>query len=394
MKFCDLGRQYNLLKSSIDERIEEVLRHGMFINGPEVKELEDKCARFVGASCAVGVSSGTDALLVSLMIFDVRPGDYVITTPFTFIATAEVIALLGARPLFVDIDEKTYNIAPQKIEAALKHSLDSVTNKKIPAEKIRGIISVDLYGQPADYDRIREIMSAYTDDTGCPLFLIEDGAQSFGSQYKGRQACGLGDVSVTSFFPAKAFGGYGDGGMVFTDNKEYADKIRWMRVHGQDKRYNHKIIGLNARLDTLQAAILLGKFDAFINEEIEKRNRVADWYTEELKELTEQGLILPYIEPFNKSVWAQYSVRIEKRDELIKYLKAADIPTAIHYPKPLHLQEAFGYLGYSEGSFPVSEMISARIVSLPMYPYIKKEEVKFICAKSSELIKSGHIPFK
>ncbi len=373
LPFCHLKRQYLLIYEKIERRLDIVFKHNRFINGPEIEELENRCAEFVGTKHAIGVSSGTDALLLSLLAYGVGPGDYIITTPFTFMATAEVIVLLGATPLFVDIDESSYNIAPEKIREFLKHPLDPITGKEIPLEAIKGLIAVDLYGQPADFDAIKEVLPPH-------FFIIEDAAQAFGAEYKGRRAGGLGDIGITSFFPAKPLGAYGDGGMVFTNDDALAEKIRWLKDHGQDARYNHRLVGLNARLDALQAAVLLAKLDLFIKEERRKRNEVACWYHTALKELEEEGKIkLPTPDPEKDSpifsVWAQYSILAQRRDDLMQFLAERHIPTAIHYPKPLPLQPAFSSFGYQKGSFPVAERVAQRIISLPLDAWKKKEEV-------------------
>jgi len=367
MQFCNLKKQYQELKPEIDNAIAQVLDHGFYIGGPEVGQIENSCAEYVGVDHAIACSSGTDALVLALMAYDVTYGDYVITTPFTFIATAEAIALVGAKPVFVDIDPDTYNISPSKLEELLKTT-------DIPAEKLRGIIAVDLYGQCADYDNIREVMK------GHDLFLIQDAAQSFGATYKGVQAGAQGDIGTTSFFPAKPFGCYGDGGMVFTSNDELNRKIGWLRNHGQNERYNHKIIGINGRLDAMQCAVLNAKFDRFTLTEVKNRNNVANKYMEFLQPLADSGKItLPYVMPDSIHVWAQFTLQAEHRDELMAYLQLAEIPSAIHYPKPLHLQEAFSDLGHQEGDFPVSEAMGKKVISLPMCAYKEDAEIEEVC---------------
>ena len=360
LNFIDLKRQYNKYKTDIDREIAEVLETTQFILGSKVSELEKQLAAYVGVSFGIGVSSGTDALLLALMAYGLKSGDEVICPPFTFIATAEVIALLGAKPVFVDIDEKTYNINPSLIEEKI-------------TERTKGIIPVGLYGQVADMDAIYSIAK----NRG--LFVIEDGCQSFGATYKGRRSCGLPDVGVTSFFPSKPLGGYGDGGMVFTDNEDIAKVINSLHVHGEEKRYQHKYIGINGRLDAMQAAILLAKFK-YLEEEIKLRQQKGAYYTDGLKDV----VITPYIEPYNTSVYAQYSIIAARRDELIKHLNDSGVPTAVHYPVPLHLQEAFSYLGYREGDFPVSEKTSKGILSLPMSPFITQDEQDYVIWKVQE----------
>lgn len=360
INFIDLKCQYNKYKADIDREISEVLESAQFILGNKVSELEKQLAAYVGVRYGIGVSSGTDALLLALMAYGVKSGDEVICPPFTFIATAEVIALLGAKPVFVDIDEKTYNINTSLIE-------DEIT------ERTRGIIPVGLYGQVADMDEIYSIAQRRG------LFVVEDGCQSFGATYKGRRSCGLPDVGVTSFFPSKPLGGYGDGGMVFTDNEDIAKMIDSLHVHGQKERYQHKYIGINGRLDAMQAAILLAKFK-YLEDEIKLRQQKGAYYTEGLRDV----VLTPYIEQYNTSVFAQYSIMADKRDELIKYLNDNGIPTAIHYPVPLHLQEAFSYLGYREGDFSVSEKTSKGILSLPMSPFITQDEQDYVIEKVKE----------
>jgi len=356
INFIDLQAQYNLYKKEIDLAISNVLEEARFIMGPQILELEKNLENFTGSPNAITCSSGTDALLLALMACGVGPGDEVITTPFTFIATAEVISFLGAKPIFVDIEEITYNIDPSQIE-------EKVTNRT------KAIIPVCLYGQPADMDQINEIAEKYK------ITVIEDACQSFGSKYKDKMSCNLSTLSCTSFFPSKPLGCYGDGGAVFTDNEEMAEKIRSLRVHGQTKRYHHKYVGVNGRLDTIQAAILNVKMD-HIEEEIIKRHEIADRYTENLKYV--DNLVVPYVKEDRTSVFAQYSIRVKDREKVVEKLKEAGIPTAIHYPKPLHLQEAYADLGHNEGDFPVSEMISQQILSLPMSPFLSQEDQGYV----------------
>lgn len=374
MKFIDLAFQQGRIRSKIEKNIQDVLDHGKYIMGPEIQELEHRLAEFVGAKHAISCASGTDALLLALMAENVGPGDAVFTTPFTFIATAEVISLLGATPVFVDIDPGTFNIDPSRLELAIQavttnnaaiYPIPSPGSSLMP----KGIIAVDIFGLPADYEAICPIARKHD------LFVIEDAAQSFGAEYNGIKACSLADIGCTSFFPAKPFGGYGDGGMCFTDNKSLAEKIRSLRVHGQgDHKYENVRIGINGRLDTIQAAILLAKFDIF-PEEIELRENVANRYTTLLNPFS--NLQTPFIPQRMKSAWAQYSILAKnenRRSALQGKLDDAGIPTAIYYPKPLHLQTAFSTLGYNEGDFPVSEECSKRIFSLPMHPYLTLEE--------------------
>ena len=363
INFIDLKRQYIQYKSEIDREIAEVIDSTQFIMGEKVLELEGVLASHVGVHHGISVSSGTDALLLALMAYGVKGGDEVICPPFTFIATAEVVSLLGARPVFVDIEKKTYNIDPSLIEDKI-------------SDQTRGVIPVGLYGQVADMDAIDSIAKRHG------LFVIEDGCQSFGATYRGRKSCGLSETGVTSFFPSKPLGCYGDGGMVFTDNEEIAKRIQGLRNHGQEKRYQHKYIGTNGRLDTIQAGVLLAKFQ-HLEEEIKLREIKGAYYTKGLKDL----VVTPYIERHNTSVYAQYSIRIDRRDGLSKSLNDNGIPTAIHYPMPLHLQEAFGDLGYRENDFPVSERVSKEILSLPMSPFITQDEQDYVIEKVRRFFK-------
>ncbi|MGV8058377.1 MAG: DegT/DnrJ/EryC1/StrS family aminotransferase [Smithellaceae bacterium] len=375
MDFIDLAAQQRRIIDNLNANIGKVLAHGNYIMGPEIKELEDKLAAYIGVKHAISCASGTDALLMALMAYNAGPGDAIFTTPFTFIATAEVISLLGATPVFVDVDPKTYNIDPDSLEKAI--SAVKSGNSKIhplPANFSRlspkGIIAVDLFGLPADYDRIKAI--AGKDN----LFVIEDAAQSFGAEYKDKKACALGHISCTSFFPAKPLGCYGDGGMCFTEDKKLADIMTSIRLHGKgDHKYNNVRIGINGRLDTLQAAILLPKFDIF-PEEVELRQVVAARYSQLLAACS-SSLVAPFIPEGYKSVWAQYSVLAQnetQRETLQKAANAAGVPTAIYYPKPLHCQDAFGSLGYKNGDFPICEDFASRIFSLPMHPYLGEKE--------------------
>ena len=375
MQFIDLAAQQNLIRDKIEANIQAVLAHGKYIMGPEIKELEKRLAEFVGVQHGIACSSGTDALLLGLMAYEVGPGDAVFTSPFTFIATAEVISLLGATPVFVDIDPKTFNLDPNHLEKAIAAMQKSSSDYPLPriAEPSltpKGIIAVDLFGLPADYDAINTVAKEHG------LFVIEDAAQSFGAEYKGKRACSLADIACTSFFPAKPLGCYGDGGMCFTDDASLAEKMRSISVHGQGShKYENVRIGINGRLDTLQAAILNAKFDIF-PEEIELRQKVAAKYSELLSSLS-NGLVVPYVPPEYQSAWAQYSVlsKDEKhRSVLQSKLQEAGIPTAIYYPKPLHLQTAFQNLDYKAEDFPVSENCAGRIFSLPMHPYLSKEQ--------------------
>ena len=376
MQFIDLTAQQKRIRDKIEANIAAVLDHGKYIMGPEIKTLENRLAEFTGVKRAIGCASGTDALLMALMAFNVGPGDAIFTSPFTFIATAEVISLLGATPVFVDIDPETFNMDPDQLDRAISAltSNDSnqypLPNTDIPSPVTpKGVIGVDIFGLPADYDRIDSIAREHN------LFVIEDAAQSFGAEINGKKACAFGNIACTSFFPAKPLGCYGDGGMCFTDDDELANIMESVRVHGKgDHKYDNIRIGMNGRLDTLQAAVLLAKFDIF-PEEIELRKQVANRYAEMLGNYPQ--IKVPTIPPGATSAWAQYSILAAEekhRTELQNNLKEAGIPTAIYYPQPLHLQSAFSSLGYKKGDFPVSEDCSQRIFSLPMHPYLTEED--------------------
>ena len=381
MQFIDLAAQQKRIKDEIDANIAAVLDHGKYIMGPEVEILENRLANYVGVKHAIGCASGTDALLMALLAKQIRPGDAVFTSPFTFIASAEVLSLLGAVPVFVDIDPQTYNIDPVKLQNAVQaikqndpsiHPVPSISRgSKLPSVdlKPKGVIAVDIFGLPADYDRIDTIAGEHD------LFIIEDAAQSFGASLKAKMAGAFGNIGCTSFFPAKPLGCYGDGGMCFTDDDQLAEIMESVRVHGKGHhKYDNIRIGVNGRLDTIQAGILLAKFDIFA-EEVELRQQVAERYTAMLTPLA--NVHPPTIPPGYKSAWAQYSILADnekQRADMQNKLKSDNIPTAIYYPKPLHLQSAFSDLGYSEGDFPISEAISSRIFSLPMHPYLAEED--------------------
>lgn len=364
MQLIDLGRQQEKIRGQIEKHIKIVLDHGQYIMGPEISQLERRLAEYVGVRHAIAVASGTDALLIAMMCLGVGPGDEVITTPFTFIATGEMIALLGATPVFVDIDHKTYNINPSLLDAAI-------------TDHTKAIIPVSLYGQCADFDLINAIVQQHNGqrilDGLQPIVVIEDAAQSFGASYKGRNSCALSPIGCTSFFPSKPLGCYGDGGACFTDDDALAVSMRQILVHGQDRRYHHPIIGINGRMDTLQAAILLAKLEIF-PEEVKARARIGERYTE----LLADAYKTPFIDPDNTSVYAQYTVEVDSRDQVQKALSAAGVPTAVHYPVPLHLQPVFAGLQYATNSFPVAENAASRVMSLPMHPYLSDEEIVFV----------------
>ncbi|MCF6340728.1 MAG: DegT/DnrJ/EryC1/StrS family aminotransferase [Sulfurimonas sp.] len=355
INFIDLKAQYKKYKTEIDKEVLEVFSTAQFIGGEKLNSLESNLAKYTGSKHAIGCSSGTDALLLSLMALDIKVGDEIITTPFTFISTAEVIAFLGAKAVFVDIEKDTYNIDPSKI-------------KNVITNKTKVIMPVSLYGQCANMDAINELAKEFN------LEVIEDACQSFGATYNGKKSCNLSTIGCTSFFPSKPLGAYGDGGAIFTDDDELATKIRMLLNHGQNERYKHKYIGINGRLDAIQAAILNVKLKYF-DKEVELRSQIGSRYSDLLEDA---NVITPKISESNTSVYAQYSIRVENREAVIEKLTELEIPTAVHYPVPLHLQEAFKNLGYTEGDFPISEKISSQIMSLPMSPYLTENEQDFI----------------
>jgi UDP-2-acetamido-2-deoxy-ribo-hexuluronate aminotransferase len=353
MEFCDLKSQYQRLKAGIGAGIQRVLDHGQYILGPEVAELEEKLAVFTGAKYCISVANGTDALQIAQMALGIGPGDEVITPGFTYIATAETVALLGAKPVYVDIDPRTYNLDPKLLEAAI-------------TPRTKAIIPVSLYGQCADFDAI----NAIADKHG--IAVIEDAAQSFGATYKGRKSCNLSTIACASFFPSKPLGCYGDGGAVFTNDGELAKVIRQIARHGQDRRYHHVRVGVNSRLDTIQAAILLSKLEIF-EEEVRLRQQVAGRYDELLN--VEGVSATPKIEPHCTSVYAQYTIRVKNRDAVLAGLKDAGIPTAVHYPIPLNKQPA---VADDSVNLPVGDAMAEQVVSLPMSPYLSFEDQQFI----------------
>jgi UDP-2-acetamido-2-deoxy-ribo-hexuluronate aminotransferase len=353
MEFCDLKSQYQRLKTEIDAGIQRVLDHGQYILGPEVAELEAKLAAYTGAKYCITVANGTDALQIAQMALGIGPGDEVITPSFTYIATAETVALLGAKPVYVDIDPRTYNLDPAFLEAAIT-----------PCTK--AIIPVSLYGQCADMDAINAIAAKH----GIPV--IEDAAQSFGATYKGRKSCNLTTIACASFFPSKPLGCYGDGGAIFTNNDELAKVMRQIARHGQDRRYHHIRVGVNSRLDTLQAAILLPKLAA-LNQELALRQQAAERYA---KLLNDAGIhTTPYVEPHNTSAWAQYTVRVQSRDTVQEKLKRAGIPTAVHYPIPLNKQPA---VENASAHLPVGDEVAAQVMSLPMSADLTNAQIEHV----------------
>ena len=367
MQFIDLKTQYKKLEPDIQNAIHQVLNHGQYIMGPEIIELENQLSQFTGSAYCLSCSSGTDALLISLMAQGISKGDKIITTPFTFIATAEAIKLVGATPIFVDIDPRTFNIDCDKIKPHLSRP------------DVKGIIPVNLFGLCADYDRLYDMTE------NLDIFILEDAAQSLGAIYRGRRSGSLGHMSATSFFPAKPLGCYGDGGAIFTNDQKLYDIMKSVRIHGQGaNKYDAERMGLNGRLDTIQAAILLKKLNIY-QEEIDLRQRIAHLYSKQLRDHVE----VPFIPDHHISVWAQYSILLQDnltRSKVIECLKIQGIPTMIYYQKPLHIQRTFDDLKYRWGDFPISEHISDRILSLPMHPYLNTQDIEKICKTIIEAI--------
>jgi UDP-2-acetamido-2-deoxy-ribo-hexuluronate aminotransferase len=349
MEFIDLKAQYKRLKSEIDAGIQRVLDHGQYILGPEVAELEEKLANYTGSKYCISVANGTDALQIAQMALGIGPGDEIITPGFTYIATAETVALLRAKPVYVDIDPRTYNLDPKLLEEAI-------------TPRTKAIIPVSLYGQCADFDAINAIASKH----GIPV--IEDAAQSFGASYKGRKSCNLSTIACASFFPSKPLGCYGDGGAIFTNDDELAKVMRQIARHGQDRRYHHVRVGVNSRLDTIQAAILLPKL-AVLDAELIQRQLVADYYNERFlslqRDVGDFAIQLPYLENHNLAAWAQYTIQVSRREILQDRLQEANIPTAVHYPIPLNKQPA---VADPLAKMPVGDKVAQRVMSLPMYP--------------------------
>ncbi|HDZ38107.1 MAG TPA: DegT/DnrJ/EryC1/StrS family aminotransferase [Marinobacter sp.] len=355
MQFIDLAAQQARIKDKIDANIQKVLAHGKYILGPEVTELEEKLAAYTGAKHCITCANGTDALQIAQMALGIGPGDEVITPGFTYIATAETVALLRAKPVYVDIDPRTYNLDPTKLEAAI-------------TPRTKAIIPVSLYGQCADFDAINAIAYKH----GIPV--IEDGAQSFGASYKGKKSCNLSTIATTSFFPSKPLGCYGDGGAMFTNDDELAKILRQIACHGQERRYHHVRVGVNSRLDTLQAAILLPKLE-LLDEEVQLRNKVAEIYT---RLLNNAGFDeTPHVESHNRSAWAQYTIRVQGRDGIQAKLKDVGIPTAVHYPIPLNKQPA---VLDERATLPVGDSMAQAVMSIPMHPYLTEDEQRKISA--------------
>lgn len=362
MKFIDLATQLKQVRAEVLNAITSVLDHGQYIMGPDVKHMETLLAEYVGVKHCIAMASGTVALQVALMALEVGPGDEVITSPFSFFATVEVIKLLGATPVFVDIDPKTYNLSPELLEAAI-------------TPNTKAIMPVSLYGQCADFDVINAIANRHG------IAVIEDGAQSFGAEYKGKKSLGLSTMGCTSFFPSKPLGCYGDGGACFTDDDALAELMRTILNHGQAKRYQHVRIGINGRMDSMQAAIVSVKFQKLFKEEVLARQAVANIYHKYLHEF----LQTPYIEPHNLSVYAQYTIEVEDRPQVQMHLKQQGIPTTVHYPMPLHQQAALCE-SYQQQSFPCAERVAKRVLSLPFHPYLQESEVVHIADMVKEAL--------
>jgi len=361
--FLDLKRQYSFIKEELDQAVFSVLSHAKFIMGPEVKAFEEKVAEYCGAKSAIGVASGTDALLLSLRAGGVGSGDEVITTGFSFFATAGVITRLGATPVFVDIDPDTYNMAPDEIK------------KKI-TPKTKAIMPVHLYGQCVDMDPITEIAKKHN------LKVVEDAAQAIGAKYKGKKAGTFGDFGCFSFFPSKNLGAAGDGGMVVTNDQKMNELLRMLRVHGAKPKYYHSIVGYNSRLDTIQAALLSVKLK-YLDRWTEKRREHAEIYNVAFKDL---DIVTPKEEEFNYHIYHQYTIAVKNRDGLREVLKENQIGHDVYYPVPLHLQECYRHLGYKEGDLPVIEKKAMEVISLPIYPELTKEEQSFVIETIKEAI--------
>ena len=374
MEFRDLKKQYQMHRQEIDNAIKTVVNEAHFISGPQVTQLEEKLAAYVGVKHCIACANGTDALQLTLMAWGSAAGDAVFVPDFTFFSSGEVVPLVGASPVFVDIDADTYNISPESLERAIEYVIQNTDLKP------RVIVAVDLFGQPADYEKIRRIADKYD------LLVLEDAAQGFGGRVGERRACSFGDISITSFFPAKPLGCYGDGGAVFTDSDEWADLLRSLHVHGKGgDKYDNIRIGLNSRLDTLQAAVLLAKLD-FLEEELVRCDQIAAEYTRQLA----GAVKVPVIREGMRSAWAQYTICLEstkEREYLMAFLKEAGIPTAVYYKKPMHLQQAFA--GHLIEAVPCvqTEDICGRCVSLPMHPYLEEEQIEAVCKQVTRLRK-------
>ncbi|MBU4485645.1 MAG: DegT/DnrJ/EryC1/StrS family aminotransferase [Candidatus Delongbacteria bacterium] len=363
IQMVDMRKQYDEIRSRLEPKVLEVLSSGYYVGGPELKAFEEKAASYIGVKHAIGCANGTDALQISMMAIGIEPGDEIITTPFTFIATAETIRILGAKSVFVDIEADTYNIDPAKIEAAI-------------TKKTKAIIPVHLYGQAADMDKINAIAKKHN------LIVIEDNAQGFGAKYKNKMLGSLSDIATVSFYPAKNLGAAGDGGLMLTDCDDLAIKVRMIANHGQNERYKHQVVGVNSRLDAIQAVILNIKLD-YLDGWNKKRRDAASRYKANLKNIA----VIPFEHTDNYHIYHQFSIQVVGRDELQKFLTENKIPSAVHYPIPLHLQHAFKDLGQGIGSFPISEKVADGIISLPMHPHLAHDEIDFISNKINEFYK-------
>lgn len=381
MEFRDLKKQYQVLKDDIESKIQSVCASARYISGPEVKELEKQLAEYVGVKHCITCANGTDAITLALKVWGIGSGDAVFVPDFTFFSSGECPAAEGATCIFVDVDERTYNLDPQRLELAIEEVIKE--GKLTP----KVVIAVDLFGLPADYEKIKMICNKYN------LLLLEDGAQGFGGEIKGKRACSFGDISTTSFFPAKPLGCYGDGGAVFTNNDEWASLLRSLAVHGKDgdDKYNNIRLGLNSRLDTIQAAILQVKLKAFIDYEVTDINKIAECYTAEFESCgLDKIVVLPKIQEGFLSSWAQYTIQLPSkisRESLQKELKKYDIPTMVYYIKPMHQQGAYANTISANADCPITERLSASVLSLPMHPYMQHTDVTYIVTKINEILK-------
>ncbi len=376
MNFRDLKKQYEVLKPEIDAAINEAVTSARFISGPQVRELEQRLAGYVGVKHCVTCANGTDAITLALTAWGIGKGDAVFVPDFTFFSSGECPAAVGATPVFVDVDKRTFNLDAEKLEQSIKTVLDE--GEYTP----KAVVAVDLFGLPADYQKIRAVCKKYD------LLLLEDGAQGFGGSINGKKACSFGDIATTSFFPAKPLGCYGDGGAVFTDNDEWASLLRSLTVHGKsgNDKYNNIRIGMNSRLDTLQAAILIPKLDAFERYELDKVNEAAALYSQKL---AGSGLVLPLIPEGFVSSWAQYTIQLPEncdRQKLISALKEKGIPSMVYYAKPMHLQGAFENTRSAVADCAVTERLCKTVLSLPMHPYLEESDISFVCNSILEII--------
>lgn len=374
MQFRDLKAQYEYLKKAIDKNIQDVINQTSFIGGHVVTDLEQQLAKYVGVKHCISCANGTDALQLALMAWNVGDGDAVFVPDFTFFSSGEVVSAIGATPIFIDVDERTYNIDSVSLEKIIKRVIEQ--GNMVP----KVIVAVDLFGQPADFDEINKIAKKYD------LFVLEDGAQGFGGRIRDKKACSFGDISTTSFFPAKPLGCYGDGGAVFTDNDEWAELIKSYKVHGKgENKYDNVRIGMNSRLDTIQAGILAAKFPVFVHEELENEQKIVQLYSDALNDF----VCTPFIKEGFYSSWAQYTIQLEskeQRDELQKKLKDENIPSMIYYHKPMHKQMAFRYLEMDDADYPVTNRICEKVLSLPFHPYMKVEDVMYVTEKIKEFV--------